>query len=377
MPLHLIAHALSARATLALLGSALLLAACSPAGNSSATQQAPSGPAVAVTPAKAGVAGQSWQTEAQVQAVRQSVLAAQIPAALLQWKVKPGDAIRAGQVLAVLDARDTLAQALRAQAGVQQAMAQAQDAETQLQRQRQLRQQGFVSSAALDTLEQQAKAAKAGVEAAKAAATQAAVAQGHAQLTAPYDGFVLATHMEPGEVAAPGRPMLTVYAGDALRVTAFVPQSVSHTLDTQAAVTVTLADGSARSLEGARLIPGTDPTSQTRELRVDLPRDWKLLPGQAVQLRLGLQGHGQGQARAASAAMAAPTGVLSVPAQAVLVRGELTAVYVLQGQQFVLRPVRLGAQEGGLRQVLAGLQAGEQVALDPVKAGLAGARPAR
>lgn len=377
MPLHLIAHALSARATLALLGSALLLAACSPAGNSSATQQAPSGPAVAVTPAKAGVAGQSWQTEAQVQAVRQSVLAAQIPAALLQWKVKPGDAIRAGQVLAVLDARDTLAQALRAQAGVQQAMAQAQDAETQLQRQRQLRQQGFVSSAALDTLEQQAKAAKAGVEAAKAAATQAAVAQGHAQLTAPYDGFVLATHMEPGEVAAPGRPMLTVYAGDALRVTAFVPQSVSHTLDTQAAVTVTLADGSARSLEGARLIPGTDPTSQTRELRVDLPRDWKLLPGQAVQLRLGLQGQGQGQARAASAAMAAPTGVLSVPAQAVLVRGELTAVYVLQGQQFVLRPVRLGAQEGGLRQVLAGLQAGEQVALDPVKAGLAGARPAR
>lgn len=373
MPLHLIAHAFSARATLALLGSALLLAACSPAGNSSATQQAPSGPAVAVTPAKAGVAGQSWQTEAQVQAVRQSVLAAQIPAALLQWKVKPGDAIRAGQVLAVLDARDTLAQALRAQAGVQQAMAQAQDAETQLQRQRQLRQQGFVSSAALDTLEQQAKAAKAGVEAAKAAAAQAAVAQGHAQLTAPYDGFVLATHMEPGEVAAPGRPMLTVYAGDALRVTAFVPQSVSHTLDTQAAVTVTLADGSARSLEGARLIPGTDPTSQTRELRVDLPRDWKLLPGQAVQLRLGLQS----QARAASAAMATPTGVLSVPAQAVLVRGELTAVYVLQGQQFVLRPVRLGAQEGGLRQVLAGLQAGEQVAIDPVKAGLAGARPAR
>ena len=91
------------------------------------------------------------------------------------------------------------------------------------------------------------------------------------------------------------------------------------------------------------------PLSQTRELRVDLPRDWKLLPGQAVQLRLGLQG----QARAASAAMATPTGVLSVPAQAVLVRGELTPRCTCCKASSSLRPVRLGAQEGGLRQVLA------------------------
>ena len=63
-----------------------------------------------------------------------------------------------------------------------------------------------------------------------------------------------------------------------------------------------------------------------------------------------------------------------VPAAAVLRRGELTAVYVAGDKGFVLRAVRLGADHGadGV-EVLAGLSAGDRVALDPVKAGLAGA----
>ena len=65
------------------------------------------------------------------------------------------------------------------------------------------------------------------------------------------------------------------------------------------------------------------------------------------------------------------------PASALLQRGELTAVYVVQGQRFVLRAVRTGAQHGAAgTEVLAGLKAGERVALHAVQAGLAGAVPA-
>ncbi|QLQ00032.1 MAG: hypothetical protein HZY78_07340 [Burkholderiaceae bacterium] len=66
-----------------------------------------------------------------------------------------------------------------------------------------------------------------------------------------------------------------------------------------------------------------------------------------------------------------------MPASAVLRRGELTAVYVAQGQGFVLKTVRLGADHGAAGvEVLAGLGADDRVATDPVRAGLAGAQPA-
>jgi hypothetical protein len=64
---------------------------------------------------------------------------------------------------------------------------------------------------------------------------------------------------------------------------------------------------------------------------------------------------------------------LSLPEQAVLRRGELTAVYVAVPQGFALRAVRVGPAVGGVVDVLSGLRAGERVAMDPVRAGLKGA----
>jgi hypothetical protein len=67
-----------------------------------------------------------------------------------------------------------------------------------------------------------------------------------------------------------------------------------------------------------------------------------------------------------------------VPATAILRRGELTAVFVADGDRFVLRNVRVGAApNAGQVPVWAGLKPGERVASDAVRAGLAGATPAR
>jgi len=63
----------------------------------------------------------------------------------------------------------------------------------------------------------------------------------------------------------------------------------------------------------------------------------------------------------------------ALPRRAILHRGELTAVYVATPQGFSLRAVRLGSDTGDMVQVLTGLQGGERVALDPVRAGMAGA----
>ena len=64
----------------------------------------------------------------------------------------------------------------------------------------------------------------------------------------------------------------------------------------------------------------------------------------------------------------------SLPARAVLRRGELTAVYVAAADGFMLRAIRVGSAHGDMVDVVTGLRSGERVALDPVRAGLPGAK---
>jgi len=66
-----------------------------------------------------------------------------------------------------------------------------------------------------------------------------------------------------------------------------------------------------------------------------------------------------------------------VPQAAVLRRGELTGVYVAGDKGFVLKAVRLGVQHGDRIEVLAGLKAGDAVAVNAIQAGLAGAQIAK
>lgn len=301
-----------------------------------------------------------------LEAVQQSTLSAQASGRIAQLSVKAGDRVRAGQVLAVIDDRETGAGVQRAQAAVAQAEAEARNALAHLQRTRELRAQGFVSQAALDTAQAQADAAQAAVAQARAAQTQSALAQGFTRVTAPYDGYVLATHAEVGDLAAPGRPLLTVYAPQPLRATVQVPASRAPLAAAATRIEVRLPDGRWVQPSGQTRLPAADPVAQTIEWRLPLtPADvGTAVPGQTVKVRF----IGGREER------------LVIPAQAIVRRGELSAVYVAAPAGapagFVLRAVRVGTDYGadGV-EVLSGLQPGERVALDPVRAGLAGAQP--
>ncbi|MGQ9724514.1 MAG: efflux RND transporter periplasmic adaptor subunit [Tepidimonas sp.] len=312
--------------------------------------------------------GQVLTLDGTLQAVQQSTLSAQASGRVVQLAVKAGDRVRAGQVLAVIDDRETTAGAQRAQASVAQAEAEARNAEAHLQRTRELRAQGFVSQAALDTAQAQADAARAAVAQARAAQTQSALAQGFTRLTAPYDGYVLATHAERGDLAAPGRAILTIYAPQPLRATVQVPASRAPLAAAARRVEVLLPDGRWVQPSRQTQLPSVDPVSQTIEWRLDLaPADAAAhVPGQSVKVRF----------------VAGTEERLVVPARALLRRGELTAVYVAAPagapNGFVLRAVRVGVDHGEAGvEVLSGVQAGDRVALDPVRAGLAGAQPAQ
>lgn len=316
-----------------------------------------------------GAAAAGFELDGALEPVRQSTVAAQVPGNVLQLLVQAGDRVAAGQVIARIDERDAQAGLARSDAAVAQAEAELRNARVHLERSRELRAQQFVSQAALDVAETQYKAAEAGLRQAQAGRTQAALARGFAAVTAPFAGVVLATHLEAGDLASPGRPIATIYAPGVLRAVVQVPGS-----------RMALARGARRvevQLPGrtqwiaptsATALPVADAVSQTVEWRLELPADAAAgqLPGATVRVRFV----------ADAVAPAVGAEVPTVPAGALLRRGELTAVYVVQGGRFVLRAVRTGAVVGDSVQVLAGLKPGERVAVDPVRAGLAGAAPA-
>lgn len=307
--------------------------------------------------------------EGTLQAQQQASIAALASGRVLQLAVKAGERVKAGQLLARIDDRELQAGVAAGDAGVAQAQAALLQAQQHATRTRDLRAQGFVSAAALDAALAQLQAAEAAVRQAQAGSAQAGIARGHATVTAPFDGIVLATLAEAGDLATPGRPLLTLYAPGRLRAVVQLPASRSAAARGATQVALLLPDGTRLVPERRAELPLLDAGSQTIEWRFDLSAadSARLQPGLPVQVSFS------GAPATAATGASAPR----VPGSAVLQRGELTAVYAVQGERFVLKAVRTGAREGDQLPVLAGLKAGERIAADPVRAGLAGATPAR
>jgi RND family efflux transporter MFP subunit len=332
--------------------------------------QAYAGPGVEVQVVKASPQAVTVGVELEglVEPVKQSTVAAQASGRISQLAVKAGDHVRAGQLLATIDDRESQTGVQRSRAQTAQAEAELRNAHAQAQRARELQSKGFVSKAALDTAEAVFKAAEAARDQASAGQRQSVIAQEFTRVKAPYEGWVLETLAQTGDLAVPGKPLLTLYAPLPLRAVVQVPASRAAAARAATSVQVQIADGDGGgqwiSPVSRAMLPAADPVAQTLEWRLELPAAAArtVAPGQQVHVRF---------------AAAAQRRVI-VPSSAVLHRGELTAVYVVSanGAAFVLKTVRLGADHGAAGvEILAGLDPADWLALDPVKASLAGARP--
>lgn len=298
-----------------------------------------------------------------VEAVRDTTVSTQVPGAVVQLSVRVGEQVRAGQELLRLDAQAARQNAAASAAQVDAARTQAQLVNSELERQKQLFARQYISQAGMERAQAQAQAAHAQVRALQAQSSAAAAQTGLHIVRAPYSGVVSEVHVALGDMATPGRPLVRLYDPAALRVSAAVPQ------------TLQLADGPAQlempslgtdrvgvPTQGIQRLPTVDRATHTAQLRIALPANLVgAAPGMFARLWLPV----------APGAADAPAS-LTVPASAVLRRGELTAVYVLDEQgRPRLRQIRLGQLPGSGADapahisVLAGLRSGERVALDP------------
>lgn len=180
-------------------------------------------------------------------------------------------------------------------------------------------------------------------------------------INAPYAGVVAEVMVEVGDMAMPGKPLLSLYDPNGFRVVVNVPQSKIGSLKDGVSIKLLIpaAKETERNLISTQLtvLPTADPVSNMVTVRLTLPQNLaSVSPGMFARAMLPVNG-AKGSVQ------------IYVPARAVIKRSELMAVYVVDkdGRPH-LRQVRLGRRQGDNIEVFAGLQAGEIVALDPIAA---------
>ena len=342
---------------------ALALAGCGDAP----PPKAPAGPEFKAAAVEIREIDLAYSSEAVIEAVRQSTVAAQISGRIVELRFDVGDYVKKGEVIVRIDER-AAGQALAAsEAQVREADAAARNARAQYERSRQLLAQKFISQAALDKAEADYKQAQARLSAMLAGAGQAATERSFATIVAPYSGVVSARHVELGEMASPGKPLMTGFDPSTLRAVANVPQAQVAAIQASGRARIEVpAPGfstPSRWFEVRKLtvVPSADPRTHTTQVRLELPEDSRgIYPGVF--------------ARAHFAIGRAPR--LLAPRAAVFQRSEVTGAYVIDEKGAPrLRQIRLGtAGDENAIEVLAGLKPGERVALEPVKAGMGAGR---
>ncbi len=335
---------------------ALALAACG-GEKPAATPALPAGLATFKVEAGQGLPGRGW--DGVVEAVRRADLAAQTAGRVQAVLVDVNQPVKAGQVLLRITGVEQQAGAELARAQLRAAEANAVEAEQTYRRYSALAQTQYVSKLQLDQVKAARDAAMAARNAAAAALAQASQQAAYTVVRAPYAGVITRRHVEPGETVAPGTPLLSMHAPEALRIEVAVPQSRAEAIRHNPAASVILADGRRVTPESVVVFPAADPVSHSVNVRVNLPAlDPPVAPGTTAKVVFAADAIGPAGEAAA----------IRIPLASMVRRGELTGVYVVQDGRLLLRQLRLGAQIGDSVEVISGLKAGDVVARDPVAA---------
>jgi RND family efflux transporter MFP subunit len=351
------------------LAARLLASAAVAAAFTSITAAERAGKAAAAGPDSLGtlvVAVESAPTErlldGMVEAVNQSTVSSQTAGRIANIYFDVNDVVPAGALIVRIRSTEQLASLTQAEAALKEATAREAEAQIRYQRISDMYQRRVVAKATYDEASAARDAAVARLIAARAGLEAAREGVSYTEIRAPYAGVVTQKHVQVGESVAPGTLLMTGASLDALRVVAEVPQSIVEPVRASRKAAVYVG---GRRIESAGLtvFPAAQPQTNTFRARIELPPGVQgLAPGMFVKV-----GFIVGDAER-----------LLVPRAAVVERSEMRGVYVVAPDGRVsLRQVRLGHARGERVEILAGLAAGERVALDPVAAGLKARRPAK
>lgn len=339
------------RATPAIALATLLIGACAAEAPAPATA-----PPVAfetlVVEARDHARERSW--DGVVEAVNQATLSAQTRGRVLELPFDVNDYVEAGQVVVRFTDVEQVSAQRRASAALNAAQADYIEAESSYRRTEELVKQQLLSRASLDQARARRDAARAALDSARAGVSEAGEQVDYTVIRAPYSGILTQRHVEVGESVQPGQALVSGLSLQQLRVNVEVPQSDVATIREHGQATVVLPGGGRVEAAQVIVFPYADPATHSFKVRVELPEaETGLQPGATVKVAFKT-----GDSRN-----------LWLPATALVTRGEVTAVYVVDpANRVMLRQVRLGHRRESEVEVLAGLAEGERVATDPLAA---------
>jgi RND family efflux transporter MFP subunit len=313
-------------------------------------------PSVIVAPPKAGAPVDSFVLPGNVTAFTDSPIYARTAGYLTRWYFDIGATVRKGALLAEIATPEVDQQLAQAQADLNTAQANANNAHIQADRYTGLVQSNAVSRQDTDTFVNQAAATAAAVRSAQANVDRLRDLQSFEKVYAPFDGVVTARNVDTGQLINPGAgaELFHLQAIQTLRVYANLPQVYSANVKRGSKIDLTFAEHAGKIYQGTlvRTADAIDPVSRTLLVEIDVDnRAGELLPGSLAQVHF-------------KAPPAGPTYI--VPAAALIFRREgLRVGTVVNGNVAHLAQVVIGEDDGANVQIVTGLGLSDRVIQDP------------
>jgi len=298
-----------------------------------------------------------------------------IIARILEIKVRSGDVVKRGDVLAVLDAKDLSAvvsqgqeqlRAVTASVGaadeqVKSAKAALDLATKEMERTRALFEKNALAKrdydqsmaafrqaeAGMQQAIQQRAAASAQAAAAGQGIKQAEVGLGYATIISPIDAIVAERLADPGDLGNPANVMLRLFDPESLLLEVPVRESLVQEVAIGSQVSYSVPS-LGRTFEGSvrEIVPSVDPRTRTFLVKVCIDKSEGLMPGMFGTIRVPLKSEKK---------------VIIVPESAIIKTGQLESVVEVEGGRLLRRQIRSIDAGDGKREVISGLKPGQKI----------------
>lgn len=275
-------------------------------------------------------------------------IASKILATINSINVRPGDRVKKGDLLVSLDDRDLETRLLQAKNAYEAAKATYEQAQLDRQRYEKLLATNDVTRRTYDDAVSAERIALAKLEQAQEQINEAKVMLSYSRIYAPMDGTVIERFMDPGDLASPGKPIVTMYDPQNLRVEVAVREQLSGRLILGQEVRVQI-DAINKEMMGTveEIVPSADPHSRSVIVKVSIPKEQGVFPGMFGRIYIPLD----------------PVKYLVIPKEAIRKVGQLELATIKQGNELVTRALTTGRRWNGDVEVLAGLSEGEEVVI--------------
>lgn len=289
------------------------------------------------------------QVPGSVIAKQNTQISSHVMAQVELLKVRAGDKVAKGDLLIMLKQDDFKAALAQSSANINAVQASLTQAKKQLARMIDLNAQGLVSVSELDDAKAKFENLTANLAVAKQQQTQAQVSLNYTHITAPISGVVVERLTEPGDTATPGKPLITLYNPLQLQLEFNVREQQAVKLRVGNSLNVVLPSLDITTpATVSEIVPVADNAARSLLIRLEADAQLGLMPGLYAQLQLPIK---------------STQGVLIDP-RWVHEFGQLNMVYVLENETLVKRFVRLGSIINNQQHVIAGLEAGDVLAVD-------------